>query len=387
MSALGTRAGVAAVARQELRLRLRAGRWKLLLVAWLVLLGVFTVFTSLLAGTEEDLDAGGVLVFGALVLFVLGLALLVVPSLAAQSVNGDRERGTLASLQVTRLTPWEITLGKFLAAWGTAALFLLLTGPFVLAAVLQGGVTLGRVAVLAVVVALLLGTVCAVSLMLSALLARTTTSGVLSYLAVAALTIGTLLAFGLGAALSTEDVVESYPSVQCATTEGFEELYGGPFGTDPAPVPLSDGSYRPEDLPAGCTQTTESYETQQARTDRVWWLLAPNPFVVVADAAPSLGEVPPGLVGRERQEAESARELDVLGAIGDAVREARQGPGGPAPARSVGFEEVERPVDEPGAVWPYGLAFDVLLGVGALVVTERRLRTPSRVLPRGQRVA
>jgi hypothetical protein len=53
-------------------------------------------------------------------LFVLGLALLVVPSLAAQSVNGDRERGTLATLQVTRLSAGEITLGKFVAAWGTA---------------------------------------------------------------------------------------------------------------------------------------------------------------------------------------------------------------------------------------------------------------------------
>jgi hypothetical protein len=43
--------------------------------------------------------------YGGLMLFVLGLALLVVPALAAQSVNGDREcAATLAVLQVTRLS-------------------------------------------------------------------------------------------------------------------------------------------------------------------------------------------------------------------------------------------------------------------------------------------
>jgi hypothetical protein len=39
------------------------------------------------------------------------------------------------------------------------------------------------------------------------------------------------------------------------------------------------------------------------------------------------------------------------------------------------------------AVWPTGLVVDVLLGAGALVLTERRLRTPTRTLPKGQRVA
>jgi hypothetical protein len=38
-------------------------------------------------------------------------------------------------------------------------------------------------------------------------------------------------------------------------------------------------------------------------------------------------------------------------------------------------------------VWPWGLAFDVLLGAGALWLTARQLRTPSRDLPLGQRVA
>jgi ABC-type Mn2+/Zn2+ transport system ATPase subunit len=39
------------------------------------------------------------------------------------------------------------------------------------------------------------------------------------------------------------------------------------------------------------------------------------------------------------------------------------------------------------AVWPYGLAFNMLLGLGALTLTIRRLRTPYERLPRGVRVA
>jgi hypothetical protein len=38
-------------------------------------------------------------------------------------------------------------------------------------------------------------------------------------------------------------------------------------------------------------------------------------------------------------------------------------------------------------VWPWGLAFDVLVAVGALWLTTRRLVTPTRRLPKGQRVA
>ncbi len=150
-----TAAGVLAVARQEFRLRIRAGRWRTVLLAWVA---VLLVFTLLLASATDDLavQSRGAVVHGGLLLLVLGLALLVVPSLAAQSVNGDRERGTLAALQVTRLTPADIVLGKFTAAWGTALLFLLLTVPLALYATTQGGVPLGRLLSVLAVLGLLL---------------------------------------------------------------------------------------------------------------------------------------------------------------------------------------------------------------------------------------
>lgn len=368
-----TREGVATVAGQEFRLRVRAGRWQWLLGVWVVLLLVITAGLRAVAGQVDDLADDGTIVYGGLVLLVLGLALLVVPSLAAQSVNGDRERGTLAALQVTLLSPGEIALGKLAAAWGTALLFVALSLPMSLYAVTQGGVTLGRLLVVYAVLALLVGTVCAVALWLSAVLARTTTSGLLAYGFVAVLTVGTLLAFALASALTVEEYTETSPELTC-----------------------SDGSYPtgvwdPASPPPGCTSTSTTYTSSRSRTERTWWLLAPNPFAVLADAAPGLPGDPPGLSEREQRARDQRRQADPLGQLGSATRALRQRPD-PLPQVYSGAAysstlSVARDATSRRLVWPYGLAFDAALGAGAVLLTARRLRTPSRTLPRGQRVA
>lgn len=371
-----TAQGIATVARQEFRLRIRAGRWRWLLGIWFAVLAAFTLLLrSALSGAfgGDDVDYKGTVVYGGLMLFVLGLALLVVPALAAQSVNGDRERGTLATLQVTRLSAAEITLGKFVAAWGTALVFLLLTLPLVAFAMTQKGVPLGRVLVVTGVISLLLGTVCALSLALSSLLSRTTTSGVLAYLCVFALSVGTLVVFGLATAVTTEEYTDSYTN-DC------------PSATDlPPELPAEER----EAILSGCVPGEQTYTSQRARTDRTWWLLAPNPFVILADAAPQLPEETDAQRrAREAREQrgeyrQDARDLDPLGQIGSAVRELRDRPedssGGARP--NADQEDGRSPV------WPFGLAVNVVLAAGALWVTTRRLHTPTRHLPRGQRVA
>lgn len=359
-----TGSGIATVARQEFRLRIRAGRWKVLLGVFFAVLVAFTVLLSAgvtnLAPEQEQFR--GTVLYGGLMLFVLGLALLVVPALAAQSVNGDRERGTLAVLQVTRLSAADIALGKLAAAWGTALVFLALTAPLVVYAMTQGGVPVGRLIVVTLVIALLLGTVCAISLFLSSVLARTTTSGVLAYLSVFGLTIGTLIVFGLATALTAETVEETFP---CPTVD---DLVGIPPAEQQAIID-------------GCTPATQTYTTTRTRTDRTWFLLAPNPFVVLADAAPALPP-PTGnfayVDGRE-----PGTDLDPLGVIGRQVRDLRDPPS--PPPQQGPLQPVQQLENKP--VWPYGLAVNVLLGVGAVVLTTRRLRTPSRTLPKGQRVA
>ncbi len=295
--------------------------------------------------------------YGGLQLFLLALALLVMPALTAQSVNGDRERGTLAVLQVTRLSAFDIAGGKLVAAWGTACIFLLASAPLVAWSMVEKGVPAIRVVIVTLVVALLLGVICAISLGLSALLARGTTSSVLSYLAVFALTLGTLIVFGLATVATTQTRAVHYSN------------------GDPSE-------------PAGCCTADETV----ARTDLTWWILAPNPFVVLADAAPVVVERPP--ICRTFRTGGSVRTfctpqpqsgVDPLGDISRSVRSLRAPPGlasnvaqAQPGARTAGGEDL---------VWPYGLGFDVLLGAFMFGVATRRLRTPRRTLPRGVRLA
>jgi ABC-2 type transport system permease protein len=334
-----TRAGIQTVARQEFLVRIRAGRWRWLLAAWFAVVALFTGFVHFVVQASDPRAANkGVVVYGTLTLFVLGLSLLVVPMLSAQSVNGDRERGTLATLQVTLLTAGDIAVGKLAAAWGTGLVFLGLTLPLDGYAMALGGVPLTRVLVVTLAVGLLLGTVAAVSLCLSTLVSRTTTSGALAYVAVFALTAGTGISFALAAATVKDTIHNSQ--------------YG---------------------------------DYSQSRPDKVWWLLAPNPFVVVADIAPQLpGESAAERVQREQDQAggrprSDLRDSDPLGSIGRQVRNLRRKP----VTNEADF--VRR--DGRKALWPFGLAVDVLLGIGATWLTARRLRTPTRDLPRGQRVA
>ena len=357
--------GVRLVAAHEFRMRLRTGRWKWLLGAWVV---VVLLFTYLLDSSLHDNRVGyvgnpddfyvdtspiGPQLFGALMLFVLGLMLLISPALTSQSVNGDRERGTLATLQVTLLTPREIALGKLLAGWSVGLVALGLTVPFVVWSLIEGGVGVPRALVTLLIVALLIGVVCAVSQALSALLNRSITSGLLSYVATFALTVGTLIAFGLALQMTTEKVQHAGPGYSYTGTEGHPE--------------------------------------------RVWWLLAPNPFVVLADAAPALPPLHDPKTGKV-----IGRPSDPLASIRDSVRRERQAPvdrtpcyfpdstpypatGLTAPTATVSGCDTKP--DDPPAVWPWGLGFDLLLGAAAVSVTVRRLRTPADKLGRGVRVA
>jgi ABC-type transport system involved in multi-copper enzyme maturation permease subunit len=348
--------GVLTVARLEFKLRIRAGRWRWLVGAWFVVLALVTWLVRTAASqpnivgdsVERERTLGAVM-FGVVVLVVLALALLVAPALAAQSVNGDRERGTLATLQVTRLRAGEIAVGKLLASWGTALVFLAVTLPLALWCYTEGGLSVGRIAGVYLVTALLLGVVCAISLGLSALLARSTTSGVLAYLTVFALAAGTAITFGLVTA-STQQ-----------TVTGSSRLCDGPG--------------------ANCTET--SYETTVARPDRTWWLLAPNPFVVLADSAPA------GPVHRERlpngQVVEVPADVDVLGSLSRELHRIRATPHRVEDQYGTAFVVPDGVTG--GPVWPLGLGIDLALAAGALWLTTVRLRTPTHRLARGQRVA
>jgi hypothetical protein len=375
--------GVRTVAVLDLRQRVRSTRWIVALAVWFVVVGAITwltwvaanrafglsptVSSAAVSGTTElqsdpvvaAAASAGPTIFGLIVFFVLFLGLLVSPTLSATSINGDRAAGTLATLQVTLLTPAEIAVGKLLAAWTAALAFLGTSVPFLVLALFAGGTPVLSVVVCLLVLAILLAVVCAIGLGFSALIARPSGSAVLTYLSVASLTVLSPIVFGLTfPAISSNDQVRVWS------------------------VP-ADFNWEAGVAPT-CEWTTETQ--QQWHTERTWWLLAINPFVIVADAAP------------EARGDAATYSFDPLGGIRTAVREARTGPSGEVDYCSGNYPGVDgweasplSPVAERqpdrSVVWPWGLAANLLLGGAGLAIAVRRLTIPQRTLPRGTRVA
>ena len=315
----------------EIKQRIRGKRWWILLSLWIVVLAGVTLLARI--GAQASLRSYGQFgenvsgaeigpsMFGFLMLFTLSLICLVVPSLTSTSVNAERDRGTLAVLQATLLRPHEIFVAKFASGMLVAIAFLAASIPMTLWTTAEGGVGLGRVMVVYVVLALMCAVLLAVGLATSAFLRRPALSAVMSYAVVFLLTIGTLILFGVAAITAPTEVVE----------------YG-------------DGEI--------------GYESREQVIGWRWVILAPNPFVVLADAAPR---------------SNSRFVPDPLEGMRDAVRESRRPPGAQG--------SFDQPGPEPPPLWPAGIAIELALASAAGYFTVSRLRIPARKLAPGQRVA
>jgi ABC-type transport system involved in multi-copper enzyme maturation permease subunit len=364
--------GISTVARLELRQRARASKWVVVLAIWFAVIALVSVL-SYLALNDPDARSGAAM-YDVVIFFVLGLGMLVVPSLTATSINGDREHGVLATLQTTLLTSADLVLGKLLAAWAISGAFLVTALPFLAWAWVEGGVSVGRILLAVVVLLLVLAVVCALGLMFSTLTARPVASAVLTYLVLGALVFGTVIGFGLSAFL-----VNDRETVR---------VHGIPndFYDQNQPTLDADGNPQPgsERVPtrADCVDYEEKRDV--THTERIWWMLPLNPFVVVADAAPSK---PPA-------NTDSGLGFTPMRWISEGSRAARVGETGTVRQECwVEGPADQQPVDpnaaaaRTAAVWPFGLVFLLLVGGGATAVADRRLRTPIRRLPNGTRIA
>ena len=105
--------------------------------------------------------------------------------------------------------------------------------------------------------------------------------------------------------------------------------------------------------------------------------------MVLADSAPA------GPVHRERlpngQVVEVPADVDVLGSLSRELHKIRATPHRVEDQYGTAFVVPDGVTG--GPVWPLGLGIDLALAAGALWLTTVRLRTPTRRLARGQRVA
>lgn len=400
--------GVRTVVELEIRQRIRSPRWIWALVGWFALIAgiswlIMSATGQLGVGVDPTQFAAGPLAFGIITYFVLGMGLVIAPAFTATSINGDRNAGTLATLQATRLSALELATGKLVAAWLTAAVFLVVALPFIAWSMVLGNISLWQVVVTFAVVFAEVAVICAIGLGCSALISRSSGSTLLTYLGVVLLTAITLIVVSLLSLLvvSTETVRVwgLNPADNAAYQTQLDQYYlehPDGDGTEPAP-PVSK-----------CTWFEE--QQQINHLDRIWWILAANPFVIVADAAPlppgseknlsayeSLGSDPLAAVrwGVRRMAMPSQYEVDQCTSLYSALPgyEVEYDNDGTPHVYTTGGTPVDvspvklQPVNVETPIWPWGLGANVLIGAVFFWAAVRRLSVPYGTLPKGTRVA
>lgn len=400
--------GLRTVTELELKQRIRSRRWIWALIVWFVGIGAITSLIMLAVneiwGWAGEENRVGPMAFGIITLFVLGMGLVIAPTFTATSINGDRNAGTLATLQATRLSPLEIAAGKLIAAWLTSAVFLVVALPFIAWSMVTGEISLLQVVVCFAVVYLLVAVVCAIGLGWSSVLSRAAGSTALTYLSVVALTV-----LSTGVMLLSTTLTQQYetmrvwglpPAVQASFDAQMDRYW--------TENPDGDGADAPAAPIGQCTWREERQLV--THTDRVWWITVANPFVIVADAAPLPPNVPDQTVAGTADlsplnaisygvrylslPAETERdECIYLYGYGGGYEVSYDSAGNPTVTTANGTPvNVESPVKRrlvnlETPIWPWGLGVNVLLGAGFFYVAVRRLRIPYGTLPKGTRVA
>lgn len=351
---LGYLSGIGTIFGLEIRQRIRNRGWYIMLGIWFVVVAAVVGLAALSVGVDEF--GPGQVMFELVIAFVLFFGMLIAPALSANSITGDRASGTLAILQNTLLTPGQLMWGKWLASWVASLGFLVVTIPLIGWAMTYGDVYLPGAPVLLGMLALELAMVCALGVGVSALANRTLFAVMVTYLLVALLGLGTLIAYGLSMQLVKTEVQISN---QVWPEEYMGDEYYGEWDED------------------AYTCESRVYPQETFATDRITWLLAANPFVVVADAAPRVPP-PPG-------DDEMNSSAGPMGAISDGVRMSQAGPEYLMPCLNGVKSDMTLPTSTP--LWPLGLGIQALFVGGIVAAGRNKLKTPAGKLSSGTRIA
>lgn len=278
--------GAGAIAADRLRRRFTSGRFFVLVGIYVVVLLVLTGLSFAVAWAMATLSNGGdigPLVYSAVVFAVLLLAIVAGPAVQGRALNSPALVGNANGTAPVEAPPASAAggvLGALLAEWVTSLAFVAIALPVLLVVAVAGGVPaavlIGSLGILIAEI-LLLG---AIAVGVSGLLARPGRAVAAAYGAVALLTVGTVLVFGVGGNLVRHEVVTESRGVSWSSTElvaDCDEAFAD-GASDCAQDPDGEGVTTCE---AWRTETTE-----RPRLDLAWWALVPNPFVLVADAPP-----------------------------------------------------------------------------------------------------
>ena len=354
----------------ELRQRLRTTRWRITLAVTFTVISLAVFGSMYLALSVDEADAnydGWARNLYAVVLGVeLFLGVVLAPTLTATSINGDRKDATLAVVQATPISHWQLAVGKLLGSWVSCLALVAVASPYLVWGIVAAPYGVGISVLGVIVLCLIFLCYCGIGLGYSALTARPAGSAVLTQATVFFLVLGLPALFGLLYTTTAEDhdvVGAQYTYADDATFDSVPDC---------------------RDVPM-----VRSFD----HTERIWWLLAPNPFLILPDV----------VAGSEESSIlpYSSSTPSVARPVAEVLSTARTGPyitgdtcgEQSAPYRSdvasdSSFERrVRFETARVGDSWYLGLAVNVLLGALGLTVAARRLRVPARTLPRGVRIA
>ncbi|MFJ6416648.1 ABC transporter permease [Paeniglutamicibacter sp. NPDC091659] len=353
-STLGYLPGIGTIFKLEILQRVRSRGWFIMLAIWFLVIAGVVALAAVAVGSEEF--GAGQVMFELVIAFVLFFGMLIAPALSSNSITGDRANGTLAILQNTLLTPGQLLIGKWLAAWVASLGFLVVTIPLIGWAMTYGDVYLPGVPVLLGMLALELAIVCAIGVGVSAVANRTLFAVLISYLLVAMLGLGTLIAYGLSMELVKTEVMVS------------EQIWPDEYMNGDGTLEWDQNNY---------TCGTALYQQTTYATERNTWLLAANPFVVVADAVPRPAPDP---------SSQSFDTMGPMGGISEGVRMSQAGQLNSTPCIN-GVKSPEPAPANATPLWPLGLGLQLLLAGGLLAAGRRKLHTPAGKLASGTRIA
>lgn len=257
---------------RELTERLRGLRAYLAVTIFVVVLAItmFLVFEGS-AGTSNRFDLSartgvGRLVFEWVILIMTVLVLFFVPGLTAGAIAGERERQTLATLQVTMLRTRSILLGKVVAALAFLGLMVVAALPVLAVSSLLGGVRLvdiGRGVLAVFVVAVLTATLVVA---VSTFTKRVQTATLLAYGVVAVVVLMGPLVYGVAGLLDART-----PSDTVAAPSWMLTINPVVLVAD-----LGSGNQAGGNGPLSAIR--EGLGEAKARTDNSWWAWFPEPI-------------------------------------------------------------------------------------------------------------
>jgi ABC-type transport system involved in multi-copper enzyme maturation permease subunit len=252
-------AGIGGVATKELRGRMRGWRAFAILTVYLAALAgiLFLVYlairqSSMNGGSATTLSSAGQAIFQVLMVLQLILVVFLAPASTSGAISLEREKQTLDLLAATPIPSLAVVIGKLVSALGFMLLQVIATLPLVAVVFVFGGVApddLLRAYVVLVISGFGFG---CIGIAFSAIVRRSQTATVLTWLSALGLTLGTAGVFYMWAATADSQTAQR---LQMDGSVAPQPAMIGPNGaivpdtgatTNPTAASAADVVYPPE---------------------------------------------------------------------------------------------------------------------------------------------